>query len=798
MTRKIRKAAVIGSGVMGSGIAALLASAGVKTLLMDIVPFDLTEDEKKDAAARNRIVTDAFDALKKSRPAALMVPGDASLISLGNLEDDFDKLSDCDWIIEVVVENLKIKQDLFKRIEAIRKKDAIVSTNTSGIPLKAISEGLSKDFQKHFMGTHFFNPVRYMHLLELIPGKETQKDILDFMADYGSRKLGKGIVWAKDTPNFIGNRIGVFNSMNNVHTMLEEGLSIPEVDALMGPAVGRAKTAQFGTTDLVGLDILCNVAENNYNLVPDDSEQDRFKVPAFFKTMVEKKILGNKTRGGFYKKTKDADGKTVRMVISPDTLEYAPFETPDFTCVAEAAKAKTLPEKIRAMVFGDDRGSRYVWKCLSRTWIYAANRIPEISDTVVEIDKAIRWGFNAGLGPFEMWDAAGVKTCVEKMRQDGLAVPQAITKMLENGCESFYKTEDGHLFYYDFATQAYVKKSEISNELNLEALKSNKKIVLSCPSASLIDLGDGVFCCEFHTKMNALNPEIKVFMNSCLDYVDENGVGLVYGNQGDKAFSAGADLKAMMKNVEAGNFETISNGVAEFQAVIQKSKYSAFPVVAAPFGLTLGGGCEVCLGADRIVAHAELYMGLVEIGAGLLPGGGGCMNLWKKVSKRLGTPINGADLLTAFNPVFQAISTAKVSRSAADARANGFLTDSDRIVFNKDILIAEAKKEVLRMAEDGYAPPAKIPIPVTGELAQGLIESYILNMKAAGYLSEYDAFLAKRIAFVLSGGEVASKTLIDEDVILTLERETFVDNLKQEKTVARITHLLKTGRPLRN
>ena len=798
MARKIRKAAVIGSGVMGSGIAALLASAGVKTMLLDIVPFDLTEDEKKDPAARNKIVSGAYDSLKKARPAALMTPGDISLIQIGNLEDDFDTLSDCDWIIEVVVENLKIKQELFKRIEGIRKKDAIVSTNTSGIPLKSISEGLSEDFQKHFMGTHFFNPVRYMHLLELIPGEKTQQDILDFMADYGSRKLGKGIVWAKDTPNFIGNRIGVFNSMNNIHTMMEEGLSIPEVDALMGPAVGRAKTAQFGTTDLVGVDILCHVAQNNYALVPDDSEQERFNVPEFIKTMVEKKILGNKTRGGFYKKTKDANGKNVRMVIDPDTLEYASFEKPDFPCLAEVAKAKTLPEKIKAMIFGDDRGSKYVWKCLSRTWIYAANRIPEISDTVVEIDKAIRWGFNAGMGPFEMWDAAGVKTSVEKMQKDGMTVPEAVTTMLEKGCESFYKTEGGKLFYYDFASKAYVEKAENSSELNLELLKSNNKTVLSCDSASLIDLGDGVYCCEFHTKMNALNPEVKVFMNSCLDYVNENGVGLVYGNQADKAFSAGADLKAMMKNVEAKNFEAILKGVAEFQAVIQKSKYSAFPVVAAPFGLTLGGGCEVCLGADRMVAHAELYMGLVEIGAGLLPAGGGCMNLWKKVSARLGTPITGADLMTAFSPVFNKIATANVSGSAAEAKANGFLLDSDRIVFNKDFLISEAKKEVLRMVEDGYTPPVKKPIPVAGEIAHGVIDSYLLNMTAGGYFSEYGAFLAKRIAYVLSGGQIASKTLIDEDVILTLERETFVDNLKQEKTIARIAHLLKTGRPLRN
>ncbi len=798
MTRKIRKAAVIGSGVMGSGIAALLASAGIKTTLLDILPFDLKEEEKSDPAARNRIVQQGFNNLLMSRPAALMSAADAKLIRIGNLEDHFDWLSDCDWIVEVVVENLGVKQDLLKRIEKIRKKDAIVSSNTSGIPLAKMSQELTPEFRLHFLGTHFFNPVRYMPLLELIPGKETLAEVLDFMADFGSRVLGKGIVWAKDTPNFIGNRIGIFNSLNNIHTMQEQGLTIPEVDALMGPALGRAKTAQFRTGDLVGLDILYHVADNTYNLLPDDSEQERFKAPKFLEAMVEKKWLGNKTGSGFYKKTTDENGKRVIKVINPDTLEYEDFDTPEFPCVKAASKAKTFEDKIQAMVFGEDKGALYVWKCLSRTWIYAVNRIPEISDTILEIDNAIRWGFNAAKGPFQMWDAAGVENVVERMVSDGLRVPDTVMTMLEKGCKSFYKTENGKEYYYDFASQNYVEKPVKANELNLALLKSGKNLVKSCDSASLIDLGDGVFCCEFHTKMNALDADIKFFLDECLDYVDENGVGLVIGNQADKAFSAGADLKAMAERVKTGSFDEISKGIESFQSVIQKERYSAFPVVAAPFGMTLGGGCEVCLGADRMVAHAELYMGLVEVGVGLLPAGAGCLNLWKKISKRFAPPIMGVDLMGAFMPAFTAIATAKVSTSAAEARANGFLSDTDRIVFNRDCLIAEAKKEVLRMVEDGYAPPLKTETIVLGDAAQGPVAAYLLNMSKGGFVSEYDAFLANRIARVISGGEVGTGTPVDEEVILTLERETFVENLQQEKTQNRIAHLLKTGKPLRN
>ncbi len=801
MNRKIRTAAVIGSGVMGGGIAALLAGAGVKALLLDIVPFDLKDDEKNDPAARNRIAKAGLDTVLMSMPSLLMQKKDIDLISIGNLEDDFDKLADCDWIVEVVVENLKIKKDLFKRIEPVRKKGSIVSSNTSGIPLKAMSEGLSSEFRQHFLGTHFFNPVRYMKLLEIIAGEETLPEIVEFMADYGERILGKGIVWAKDTPNFVGNRIGVQGITKAMQLMLEDGLTIPEVDALFGPVMGRPKTAMFKTTDLVGLDTMGHVAKNTYDLVKDDEARESFVIPEFVDKMIEKNLLGKKTQSGFYKTDLTPEWKKIRKVINPATLEYAEYEPPDFPCLAEAKKAGTLPEKIKAILYGDDKGAKFAWKAVADNLIYAANRIPEISDTIVDIDNAMKWGFNFEMGPFEAWDAIGVKESVEKMEKEGLKVPQLVTGMLESGCTSFYKSENGKVFFYDFKSTDYRERVVSKNIISLKALRGADKVVRSCDSASLIDIGDGVFCCEFHTKMNALNGEIIDFIGDVHDYIDENGVGLVIGNQAGGmpgAFSAGADLAFVRELIEGKKYSEIESFLKKGQSGIQRGRYAPFPVVAAPYGMTLGGGCETCLGADRIVAHAELYMGLVEIGVGLLPAGGGCLNLWKKFISTIPEAVTDVDLAKFFVPVFMAIAMAKVSMSAAEARANGFLGPKDRIVFNRDYLIGEAKKEVLKMVDEGYAPPVKRKIKVFGESAQGMINAEIFNMVSAKFVSEHDAFLAKRIAYVLSGGEVRANSEVDEEVILKLEREAFIDFIKEEKTIARIDHILKTGKPLRN
>ncbi|MFH1980716.1 MAG: 3-hydroxyacyl-CoA dehydrogenase NAD-binding domain-containing protein [Pseudomonadota bacterium] len=802
MVRKIRKAAVIGSGVMGGGIAALLASAGVKTLLLDIVPFNLKEEEKKDPANRNRMAKTGLDTVIMSRPALLMQQKDAELISIGNLEDDFEKIADCDWIVEVVVENLKIKQQLFKRIDGVRKPGTIVSSNTSGIPLKSMSEGLSDDFRKHFLGTHFFNPVRYMKLLEIIPGEDTLENVLSFMADYGERILGKGIVWAKDTPNFVGNRIGVHGMVKAMQLMVEDGMSIAEVDALFGPVMGRPKTAMFKTADLVGLDTMGHVAKNTYDLVTEDEARGDFVMPEFVGTMIEKGLLGKKSKAGFYKTDLTPEWKKVRKVIDPATLEYAEYGKPDFACLAAAKAAKSLPEKMKAVVYGEDKGAKYAWKAIASNLIYSANRIPEISDNIVEIDNAMKWGYNFEMGPFETWDAIGVAEAVEKMTADGFSVPVKVKKMLSAGNTSFYKTEDGKVLYYDFATESYKALSVSANIVSLANRKAAGKVVKSCKSASLVDLGDNVFCLEFHTKMNALNGEIVDFMAEGIDFVDANGVGLVIGNQAGGmpgAFSAGGDLAFMAALAKEGKYAEIDAFLKKAQDGMQRTRYANFPVVAAPYGMTLGGGCEVCLGtADKIVAHTELYMGLVEIGVGLLPGGGGCLNLWRKMTSTIPEPVTDADLAKFFIPTFMAIAMAKVSMSAAEARANGFLGPNDRIVFNRDYLIGEAKKEVLKMVDEGYAPPVKRPIKVFGTAAQGMIGAELFNMQAAGYVSEYDAFLAKRIAYVISGGDVRTNSMVAEEVILNLEREAFIDFWKQEKTVARVTHMLTTGKPLRN
>jgi 3-hydroxyacyl-CoA dehydrogenase len=558
----------------------------------------------------------------------------------------------------------------------------------------------------------------------------------------------------------------------------------------------------FKTADLVGLDTLAHVAQNTYDLVPDDEARSDFVMPEFVSKMIENNILGKKTKVGFYKTDLTPEWKKIRKVINPDTLEHAEHDKIDLPCLAAAKAAKSLPEKMKAIVYGEDKGARFAWKAVAANLIYAANRIPEISDTIVEIDNAMRWGFNFELGPFETWDAIGVKASVAKMESDGFTVPDAVKAMLAAGNAHFYKLENGRPYFYDFATGRYQAVKISDTIISLAGLKADNQTVKTCPSASLVDIGDDVFCLEFHTKMNAINGEIVDFMGEGLDYVDANGAGLVIGNQAGGmpgAFSAGGDLAFMAELAKAGKYADIDAFLKKAQTGMQQVRYASFPVVAAPYGMTLGGGCEVCLGAaDKIVAHAELYMGLVEIGVGLLPGGGGCLNLWKKMISTIPESVTDLDLSKFFIPTFMAIAMAKVSMSAAEARANGFLGPQDRIVFNRDYLIGEAKKEVLKMVDEGYAPPVKRPIKVFGAAAQGMIDAELFNMQSAQFVSAYDAFLAKRIAFVISGGDVRTNSTVAEEVILNLEREAFVDFWKEEKTIARVTHMLTTGKPLRN
>ena len=800
MQRRIRKVAVIGSGIMGGGIAAILAGAGVEVLLLDIVPFDLTDDEKKDPKARNRMVSTGFNAALKSKPPLFYdKKNDAPMISIGNLEDDFDKLAECDWIIEVVVENLKIKQQLFKRIEGVRKPGSIISSNTSGIPLKDMSADLNQEMCQHFLGTHFFNPVRYMHLLEIIKGAETLPEVLDFVADFGEKMLGKGIVWAKDTPNFVGNRIGIHGIGKAMQIMLEDGLTIPEVDAIFGAPMGRPKTAIFKTSDLVGLDTMCHVSDNTYEMCVDDEERDTFIVPDFVKKMVENKQLGNKTKGGFYKKDLTPEWKVLRKVIDPTTGEYVDLDRPTFPCLEAAKKCETTAEKLQAVVYGDDKGAKFAWKVAVAGFIYSANRIPEISDTIVEIDNAMKWGYNFEMGPFESWDAIGVEKSVAKMETDGMTVPENVKKMLASGATSFYKLEDGTKMFFDFASGGYKPMQTSEKAIVLADLRANNKVVKSVPSCSLIDLGDGVFNIEFHSKMNALNGEMLDFMKEAGEYVLENGVGLVIGNQAGGmpgAFSAGGDLAYMLGLAKAGKFDEIDTFIKGVHEGIMGTKYSPYPVVAAPYGLALGGGCETCLSADRIVAHTDLFMGLVEIGAGLVPGGCGMIHLWRNYIDSKPGAGKVTDMAGFFIQAFMCVAQAKVSSSAADARKNGFLRASDRIVANKDNLIGEAKKEVLKMVDDGYAPPRKKKTAVFGREAQGMIWAEMNNMKSGGYITPHMEFIAKKAAVCMAGGDVPQGTLVSEDHLMTLEREAFVDLWRTENTQKMAENIMKTGKPL--
>ncbi|MCP4023961.1 MAG: 3-hydroxyacyl-CoA dehydrogenase/enoyl-CoA hydratase family protein, partial [Desulfobacteraceae bacterium] len=608
--------------------------------------------------------------------------------------------------------------------------------------------------------------------------------------------------WAKDTPNFVGNRIGIQGIGAIAKAMMEEGMTIPEVDAIFGPALGRPKTAIFKTVDLVGLDTVINVCKNSYELCQDDEQRDALILPEFIEKMAEKNLLGKKTQAGFYKTELTPEWKKIRKVLNPATMEYEDLERPTFPCIDEAKKKGTLKEKIDCVLKGDDKGAKFAWKMAANSFQYAANRVPEIADTILEIDNSMKWGYNFEMGPFEIWDAYGVKDAADRMEEEGLDVPANVKEMLNAGNTCFYKLENGVKYYYDFASASYKAIAVSKNMVSIAAAKGNNKTVLENSSASLVDIGDDVFCVEFHTKMNSINAEIVDTIDEALDYVDKNGAGLVIGNEAGGmpgAFSAGADLAFVSKLIHDKKYTEIDAFLEKAQQGIQRAKYSAFPVVAAPYGMTLGGGCETCLGADRIVAHSELFMGLVEVGVGLLPAGGGTMNLWKKYVNALpGKTVKEVDLAKLFVPAIMKIATAAISFSAAQAVGNGFLGHADRIVFNRDNLVGEAKKEILKMLDDGYAPPAKQPLKVIGNAGQGMVNVEIYNMLNGKFVSEYDAFLAKRIAFVMSGGDVKVGSEVSEDTILKLEREAFVDFCKEEKTIARIDHMLKTGKPLRN
>ncbi len=800
---KIRKAAVIGAGVMGRGIAALLAGVGIPVYLLDIVPPDLTEEEKKDPKARNRFALNAIQGLLKSKPPQLFSKNDVKLITPGNMEDNLEWLGDADWIVEVVVESPKIKQQVFKTVEKYRRPGSIVTSNTSGIPLSIMSQGRSDEFKKHFMITHFFNPPRYMKLLELVVGEETDPEVVAFMKDFGENVLGKGIVFAKDTPNFIANRIGTFGLMDAVWTMLNDGYQIDEVDYITGKAMGRPRSATFGTGDLVGIDTLVHVVENIYDVVLGDEQREMFRVPDFIKKMVEKGLLGKKSGAGFYKKTKDEKGKTVRLVIDPETLEYRPVEEYYYESV-EAAKSERDPRKqIKILVEGADRGADFAWKIIRDTLIYSAYRLGEIADDIVNIDNAMKWGFNWKLGPFEIWDAIGVRDSIERMEAEGYYLPESIKDVITKGYGHFYVELEGKKYYFDFVESKYKPVPTNPHVIVIKNLKDEGKIIEENESASLIDLGDGIGLVEFHTKMNSTDDKIIAMIHKAIDMLEDDKLeGLVIGSQA-RNFSAGANIFMILTAAQQKQFDMLNQVVKSFQDMNMRMKYAPKPIVVAPYDLTLGGGAEITMHAHKVQADMETYMGLVEVGVGLIPGGGGNKEVYLRSYGEGPVPTDPYKIpqhaLQAAAHALELIGMAKVAVGAKEAMDWGLLRKTDNITMNQDRLIYDAKQTVLAMIREGFKPRHPLTdIPVCGREGIATLTMGIKNMLYSGYITEYDEFIARKLIFVLSGGDVIPGTTVSEQHLLDLEREAFLSLCGEKKTQDRLQYMLQHNKPLRN
>lgn len=806
MSTEIRKAAVLGAGVMGAGIAAHLTNAGIECYLLDIVPFELTEADKKKGlteqspAWRNKLASEGLAAALKAKPKAFFTKKNASMITVGNFEDNLDWLADVDWVCEVVVENLKIKQDLFAKVEKIVNPNCIVSTNTSGIPIKDISANFSPDLKKRFLGTHFFNPPRYMKLMEIIPGEKTDPAIVDYMVKFSEERLGKGVVICKDSPNFVGNRIGAFDMANATKLMLDKGMKIDEVDAIIGKAMGRPGTALFGTMDLVGLDTGYHVSKNLYEAVPDDEWREMFAPTPFLEKMLENKWLGNKTKQGYYKKIKDEQGKTVKLMLDINTMEYVPAGKPKFDSVEEAKKKGDIRESIKTVFNAQDKAGEFVREYLCRNFIYAANRVGEICDDIISIDNAMKWGYNHKLGPFETWDAVGVRKAVEVMKTLNLPVPAKVEEMLAKGCESFYVTKEDGTYYYDFAKKDYVKIKEDPRIIFLPSLKARNKLIKGNASASLVDIGDGVVCLEFHTKMNSIDQGLTEMIFQACDIVEKDYVGMVVANHDERAFSAGANVFEVLVAAQEKKWDDISRAVENLQNSNMRMKYLSKPVVSAPAGMALGGGCEIAMHAARCLPNGETYMGLVEVGVGLIPAGGGCKELLVRLTEGIpdGVVEAGLNLQYHIGKAFENIAQAKVSTSAVEAMELGYIRKYETINMNRDFQIYDAKQMVLALVMTGYRPPRPPMIPVMGENFRGFVEGIITNMRYGNYISDYDLVVARKIAQVLSGGDCAEGTFVSEQEILDLEREAFVSLCGEQKTQERIVHMLNTGKPLRN
>ncbi|MFN2480905.1 MAG: 3-hydroxyacyl-CoA dehydrogenase/enoyl-CoA hydratase family protein [Pyrinomonadaceae bacterium] len=802
---RIEKAAVLGAGTMGAQIAAHLANAGVPTLLLDIVPRELTAEESAKGLTleapevKNRIARAGLEAARKAKPAAFMSSDAARLVTPGNFEDDLAKLKDCDLVIEAVVENLDIKRKLFARVEEHRRPGAIVATNTSGIPVRQIAEGFSEDFRANFLGVHFFNPPRYLHLCELIPTEWTRPEVACSVFGFLDRRLGKGVVVAKDRPNFIANRVGTYGALTTIKTMLEDGYTVEEVDKMTGQSVGRAKSATFRTFDIVGLDVLMHVTKNLYDALPEDDERETFVAPEFLQRMAERGLLGAKTGGGFYRKQKGAPGEKQEIwTLDHASLEYRPPQKAKLPALDVAKNIEDVGERIKALVWGKDRTGQFLWKTVGKTLRYAANRIPEIANNVVDVDRAMRWGFNWELGVFETWDAIGVEKSVARMREEGATVPANVERMLGAGAKSFYRTEGGERFYFDFDSLEYKPVNDPPGAIILRSVKERTAVVKKNSGASLIDIGDGVACLEFHSKMNAIGGDTIQMIKQSLAEVERNFAGLVVGNQGAN-FCVGANLMMVLLEAQDENWEDLDLVARAFQDATMSLRYSAKPVVVAPFNLALGGGCEMLLHADRVRAHAETYTGLVEVGVGIIPAGGGTKEMLLRAMDAIPAGVDDADPFPFVKRAFETMALAKVSTSAEEARGLGYLREEDSISMNADRLIADAKQEVLALAQSGYTPSQ----PRADILAMGLpaLSTFKLGIHQtlrAGFISEHDALVGEKLARILTGGDLNHPTRVSEQYLLDLEREAFLSLCGTRKTQERMAHTLKTGKPLRN
>lgn len=801
MKRRINKVAVIGSGIMGSGIACHFANIGAEVLLLDIVPRELNEKEKKqglsleDKPVRNRIVNEALQSSLKSNPSPIYHQEFAKRITTGNLEDDISKVKDADWIIEVVVERLDIKKQVFDNLEKHRKPGTLITSNTSGIPIKFMNEGRSDDFKKHFCGTHFFNPPRYLKLFEVIPGPDTSNEVIEFLEEYGEKFLGKTSVVAKDTPAFIGNRVGIFSIMSLFHQVKDLDMTIEEIDKLTGPLIGRPKSATFRTVDVVGLDTLVHVANGLHENCPKDERNDLFKLPDFIEKMMENEWLGSKSGQGFYKKVKNKDGSSEIKSLDLNSMEYRDKESPRFELMNKTKSIDNVAERFPILIEDDSKAGKFFRKNFAALFAYVQNRIPEISDELYKIDDAMKAGFGWQHGPFQIWDAVGLEKGIELMKEEGYEVAQWIQDISASSQKSFYSVKDGNTYYYDIPKKEQTKIPGQDAFIILDNIRESKK-VFENKGVSVQDLGDGILNVEFRSKMNSIDGDVLNGLNHAIDLAEKEYQGLVVANNGAN-FSVGANIGMIFMFAVEQEYEELNGAIKYFQDTMMRMRYSSIPTVAAPHQMALGGGCELSLHADKVVASAETYIGLVEFGVGVIPGGGGS----KEMTLRAAQTFQKDDVeLNRLREHFLTIGMAKVAKSAYEAYDLNILQKGkDIVVVNDNRRIATAKKHALLMAEQGYTKPIKTNnVKVLGRQALGAFLVGTDQMMAGKYISEHDKKIANKLAYVMSGGDLSAPTMVSEQYLLDLEREAFLSLCGERKTLERIQHMIKKGKPLRN